>query len=149
MTDNDTTAATRAPATRAEHVLTNCRPQPAIPAVLAMLLLVLLPLMQVAGSEADAGTVRIWLVAAGLVSSAGLAFAAGLCSFAPQIIWLLLAAWAHSLLGRAEMPVPLFWLLYLAIACVAAGIIAQLWRVLTGRFVPTIRLADPDEEPLQ
>ena len=127
----------RSPQTTAEHITANCRPQPAIPAVLAIFLLVLMPALSASNGLSDW---HLWLVPAGLVISCGLAIAAGFCSLAPHVIWVFLALWANTLLLRAGFPGFHTGLLYLALAITVIMFIVQLWRIRTRRFVPTIRV---------
>ncbi len=127
----------REPQSLTEHITANIRPQPAIPAVAVMFLLVLLPALSAQGS--DGSDWQFWLVPAGLLASAGLAIAAGFCSLAPHIIWVLLGAWSSNLLARAAFPGWVFAVLYLCLCVTAAMFFVQLWRIRTRRFVPTIR----------
>jgi len=127
----------RPPQTTAENITANCRPQPAIPAVLAIFLLVLMPALSASNGLSDW---HLWLVPVGLVLSCGLAIAAGFCSLAPHVIWVVLALWANTLLLRAGFPGFYTGLLYLGIAITAIMFIVQLWRIRTRRFVPTIRV---------
>lgn len=132
----------RRPATLVERVVSNCRPAPAIPAVLAFFLLVLVPIMS--AQSALSGWL-IWVVAAGIVISCGLAIAAGFCSFAPQAIWIALALWGMQLVERVAAPDALSQLLMAGIAAAGLTIILQAWRVATCRFVPTI-VDEADED---
>jgi len=141
--DSQNNPDTRSPETPAEHLLANCRPQPAIPAVLALLLMVMMPMLS-PGAAVDGW--QLWLIGAGLLVSAGLAIAAGFCSFAPQVFWLMLAAWAHNLAARAALPDILMMLLFGCAVGVVLMIFLQLWRVVTGRFVPTLSTAEPEPE---
>ena len=125
-----------------EHVVANCRPQPAIPAVLVFFLLVLLPMMSASPVVDDLSTWRLWLIPAGVVVSCGLAIAAGFCSLAPPIIWIVFAAWGLSLAGRAGLPVFHTTVFYLGMAVAAVMILIQIWRIRTRRFVPTVIDAD-------
>lgn len=128
----------RPPQTLTEQILANTRPQPAIPAVLALMLMVLLPAMS-AGAGVSAW--HVWLLPVGVLVSAGLAVAAGFCSLAPQLIWLLLSLWGLTLVGRTELPVWHETIFYLAAIAVSAMFFIQLWRIITRRFVPTINEA--------
>ncbi len=127
----------RAPRTPLEILTANSRPQPAIPAVLVLLLCGLF-----AGSavQAGSGSFAAWGLTIGLLASCGLAIAAGFCSVFPTLVWIGLA----GLLFRSSFPV----LALHSRAALLAGALAaavmtgvQLWRVRTGRFVPTL----PDE----
>ena len=141
-TDSPAEETGRPPATLQEHVTSNCRPHPAIPAVLAFFLLVLMPAISL--QPASPGWV-LWGIAVGIVVSCGLAVAAGFCSFAPQVIWIALALWAMQLFERGAAPGALRQLLIAGIVAAALMIVVQAWRVATGRFVPTI-VERPDED---
>lgn len=117
-------------ATLASHF----RPRPAIPALLALLigLMIALP----AAGRPDVGPLVAWGVPIALVVSAGLALAAGFCSFAPPMAWLAVVALASKpLLAVAGAGVRFALLAGTALAL--AGVAIQGWRVATGRFVPT------------
>jgi hypothetical protein len=135
----------RPPRTAAEHVLANCRPQPAIPAVLIFFLMVLMPAVTLESQSVGSGGWLLWMIGAGIVISCALAIAAGFCSFAPQALWIGLALWAATLFERLELPGALRWLLIAGILSAAGMMIVQLWRVTTGRFVPTV-LEPADED---
>ncbi|MEO8443664.1 MAG: hypothetical protein ABI567_01525 [Gammaproteobacteria bacterium] len=123
----------RPPETALETITANCRPQPAIPAVLVLMLCGLL-----ARSAAQAGgdSLVAWALTAGLVVSCGLAIAAGFCSLFPTLAWMglawLLLRGGESLALHGQVA---FWAGMVA----AAGMtLLQVWRVRTRRFVPTI-----------
>lgn len=121
-----------------EHIVAHCRPQPAIPAVAAFFLLVLLPMMSAASPAAENSVWQLWLIPAGLVVSCGLAIAAGFCSLAPPLIWIACATWGLSLAERAGLPAFHVVLVYAGIAAAAVTVVIQLWRIQTRRFVPTV-----------
>ena len=129
----------RSPQTVLEQVLANCRPQPAIPAVLALLLMVLLPAMLAPSDPDQIGAWLLWLIPAGIAVSCGLAIAAGFCSLAPQAIWMVLAVWALSLIGRAGFPEIHSITVYAGMVAVFIMFAVQVWRIATRRFVPTMR----------
>ncbi len=130
----------RAPQTAFETLIANCRPQPAIPAVLVMML-TLVGAGSAVGAEAWTG----WLIGAGILASCGLGIAAGFCSLAPPLAWLGLAWVGRGLLAAAAgAPYTRYVLMLCGVASVAM-IAVQIWRIRTGRFVPTIEEA-PDEE---
>jgi hypothetical protein len=116
-------------------LLCHCRPQPAIPALL--LLMVTLMMALPAANRPQASTLLAWVVPLGLLGSAGLALAAGFCSFFPPLAWLVVAGLASASLRAVAAPSiePALWA-GVAIAVVGLGI--QAWRVATRRFVPTI-----------
>lgn len=110
------------------------RPRPAIPAMLVLLigLMIALP----AAGRPDIGPLVAWGVPIALVVSAGLALAAGFCSFFPPLAWLAVVALASKPLlavAGAGVRIALLTGAVLAIAALAV----QGWRVATGRFVPT------------
>ena len=121
-----------------EHVVANSRPQPAIPAVLTFFLLVLVPLMPAAAPAAEISTWQLWLIPAGVAISCGLAIAAGFCSVAPPLIWIVFAAWGLSLAERAGLPTLHTAIIYLGIVVATAMVFVQIWRIRTRRFVPTV-----------
>jgi hypothetical protein len=128
---------TRAPRTPLEILTANCRPQPAIPAILVLLLCGLF-----AGSavQAGSGSFAAWGLTVGLLASCGLAIAAGFCSVFPTLAWIVLA----GLLFRSSVAaLALHSRVALGIGMLAAAVmtLVQVWRVKTGRFVPTI--SDP------
>jgi len=132
----------RAPQTPAEHVFLNCRPQPAIPALLVLLVMVIMPAL-LATSQPEVSDFWLWLMGSGVVLSAGLAVAAGFCSLAPQVLWIGAAIWALSLFGRLGLG-SLQLLVQAGMACVALMAAVQVWRIATARFVPTVMEAGDD-----
>ena len=128
---------TRPPRTPLEIITANSRPQPAIPAILVLLLCGLF-----AGSAVQAGSASFaaWGLTVGLLASCGLAIAAGFCSVFPPLAWIALA----GLLFRSSAAVlAVHSRVALGVGMVAAATmtVVQIWRVKTGRFVPTI--SDP------
>jgi len=128
----------RPPQNVTETLIANSRPQPAIPAVLIFFLAVLMPTMFMAGQDPQP-LWQIVLVAVGILGSCGLAIAAGFCSVAPQVIWFVLALWSLNLDGSARIAPINETLLMIGMAAVIVMIGVQIWRVHSGRFVPTIR----------
>lgn len=140
----------RPPANLFESFAANCRPQPAIPALLVLLLCGLYFFMATAPTlvpGAGAVTPALSLVAAwgitlGVLVSCALAVAAGFCSLFPMLAWIGL-----SLLLFGSRMALLPWhtraALLAGIAAAALMVAVQIWRVRTGRFVPTID--DPAE----
>ena len=136
----------RAPAGLVEHVLANFRPQPAIPAVLVFMLSVMIPVLsQAPGGATGSDSVFMWLVPLGIVASCGLAIAAGFCSLFPQLIWIAAAVWAMKFTDHGPLPGYNRYVLMVGIVAAAVMLVVQVWRVLTGRFVPTIREPVDDE----
>lgn len=130
---------TRAPQTALETLIANCRPQPAIPAVLVMMF-TLVGASSAVGGSGWAG----WLIGAGLLASCGLAIAAGFCSLAPPLAWLVLGWLGRGLfVAAAGAPYTGYVLMLCGVASVAM-LAVQVWRIRSGRFVPTI---DEDTEP--
>jgi hypothetical protein len=141
-------ASDRLPRNLREKLLANLRPQPAIPAVFVFFLAVLLPVMSQASQPPDTGTSTwlIFLVAAGILGSCGLAIAAGFCSLFPQIAWFVLAGWCFRFAGTGALPVYNQVVLSIGIVAVVCMFVVQLWRVRTGKFVATLRADEPDSE---
>lgn len=137
----------RPPSTLVEIITANCRPQPAIPALLVLLLSALFQMMAGApapdavasGAAAAAGpsALAAWGITLGLLASCGLAVAAGFCSFFPMVAWIALGLFLFGT-RMAVLPWHTRAALYLGIAVAALMILVQLWRVRTKRFVPTI-----------
>lgn len=128
--------AERPPRSLIEHLAGNCRPWPALPAGL-VLAISLMPVLRADGI----GDTSAWLaiaVAGGLTLSCALAIAAGFCSLVPQAVWLAGAFWALSLLRQGLLPSWYEWVLYPGLVAVLAMIGIQIWRIITGRFVPTV-----------
>ncbi len=117
-----------------EVLTANSRPQPAIPAVLVLMIC---GLFAGAAVKAGSGSFAAWALTAGLLASCGLAIAAGFCSVFPTLAWIGLA-WL--LLGAAAPALALHTQLALGAGTFAAAAmtLVQVWRVRTGRFVPTI-----------
>jgi hypothetical protein len=116
-------------------LLAHCRPQPAIPALL-LLMVTLLVALPAAGATTP-GAAIAWGVPLGLLVSAALALAAGFCSFFPPVAWLAIAWLAAGSLRAIAAP----WIepaLWFGSAIAAAALALQAWRVATRRFVPTI-----------
>jgi hypothetical protein len=112
----------------------HCRPRPAIPALLVLLmgLMIALP----AAGRPEVGPLVAWGMPIALVVSAGLALAAGFCSFFPPIAWLaVVALGSKPLLAASAAAIPAALAIGAVLAIAAIGI--QGWRVATGRFVPT------------
>jgi hypothetical protein len=120
-----------------QRILAHLRPQPAIPAVFVLLLTSVLA--RVAMGAPEPGLLMTWGVPLGLLASAGLALAAGFCSFFPPLIWLLLAWWGPLAAANPKIP----WLpvaLWIATAVACAALLIQAFRVVTGKFKPTIEV---------
>ena len=125
---------TRAPHTPLEIIAANSRPQPAIPAILVLLLC---GLFADSAVHAGSGSFVAWALTIGLLTSCGLAIAAGFCSVFPTISWIALAG---LLFNSSVAALALHSRLALGAGVVAAAAmtLVQIWRVKTGRFVPTI-----------
>ena len=137
----------RSPETLGELIFAHCRPQPAIPAVLVFALGVLLPVMSVAPGAAAAGDQWIfWVFPVAIVTSCGLAVAAGFCSLFPTAAWIVLAVWAQRFIDSGQMPAWNRYLLLAGCGVAAAMLAVQIWRAVSGKFVPTIRLSDESRE---
>jgi hypothetical protein len=123
-------------------IAAHLRPQPAIPAVFVLLLTGLL--VRIAAGQSEPGMLLAWGIPLGLIASAGLALAAGFCSFFPPLAWLCLA-WLGS--GPLEsLPITAARAgLGVGTAVAIAALAIQAWRVITGRFTPTIEQhTDPE-----
>jgi hypothetical protein len=79
-----------------------------------------------------------WAVAAGIVCSCALAIAAGFCSLFPQVAWLALVGFVLARSDFALLPNLHQVLLVAGSALVVAMVFYQIWRVRTGKFLPTI-----------
>ncbi len=132
----------RAPETFGEALLANFKPHPAIPALIVLIVSTLVPAMSFApGAVAgEGGSVLLLLIPAGIVVSCGLAVAAGFCSLFPQLAWILVAMWALKFTQSGPLPGYNRMVLLAGIFAAAAMFIIQIWRVLTGRFQPTVRI---------
>lgn len=129
----------RPPRTALEMFTANSRPQPALPAVLVLLLCGLFAGFAVQAGSASAAA---WALTAGLLVSCGLAIAAGFCSVFPTLAWIALAALLFNKSVAVLAPHSRF-ALGTGMLAAAAMTLVQVWRVRTGRFVPTI--SDPTD----
>ena len=136
---------TRPPANWQETLLANFRPQPAIPAVLVIMLAFSFAAMTRDPQTSAAGfSLSALLITLAIVASCGLAIAAGFCSLFPQLIWFLLALWGLRLTAAGTLADYNVYVLWLGMFAVVIMFFAQAWRVKTGRFVPSIRIeSDP------
>ena len=130
----------RPPRTALEIITANSRPQPAIPAVLVLMVC---GLFTGAAVQAGSASFPAWALTAGVLASCGLAVAAGFCSVFPTLAWIALAwllfgARAGLLAGHTQVA------LGIGFAAAAAMTLVQVWRVKTGRFVPTITDNPPE-----
>ena len=116
-------------------VAAHCRPQPAIPAVFVLLLTWFLTRLALGSPEP--GALATWGIPLGLVASAGLALAAGFCSFFPPIAWLGLV-WLGSVVTNGPVTGTRSIALWIGTALAVAALGIQAWRVASGRFTPTI-----------
>ena len=93
--------------------------------------------------RAGGASFAAWALTAGLLASCGLAVAAGFCSVFPTLVWIGLA-WL--LFGAAASELAMHTRVALGAGTVAAVAmtVAQVWRVRTGRFVPTITEDEPE-----
>lgn len=125
---------TRPPRTTLETLTANSRPQPAIPAVLVLMLC---GLLAGAAVKAGSGSFAAWALTAGLLASCGLAVAAGFCSVFPTLAWIGLA-WLLFGSAAPELAPHTRVALGMGTFIAVAMTLVQVWRVRTGRFVPTI-----------
>jgi len=148
MTDTHTESPSRPPKNIFEAVMANLRPQPAIPGLLVLFLTVAIPVLSqgpVQGPLTESSWLTL-LVPVGILSSCALAIAAGCCSFFPQISWIAVALWAIEFTGNGVLPAYNRWVLIAGMFAAVVSIGVQFWRVVTGRFIPTIRLEEPDSD---
>lgn len=133
----------RAPENFGETLIANFRPQPAIPALLVLLLTIVLPVLsQEPGAQVTGGSWLTLLIPVGIVASCALAIAAGFCSLFPQAAWILIAAWAMKFTNAGPLPGYNRYVLLAGMLAAGAMFVAQVWRVRTGKFTPTIRVED-------
>jgi len=143
-------AAGRPPQGWQETLTANSRPQPAIPALLVLMLAIVIPVLSLQPGEVPDHSNASWvwlLVPLAIVGSAGLAVAAGFCSVFPQLIWIAVATWALKFTVPGG-PLPAYnrYAFLLGILACAAMLVFQVYRVRTGRFVPTIVDEDPEAD---
>ena len=145
--DDEDDPAGRAPETMGEKLLANFKPQPAIPALIVLVISILVPAMSQDPNvvNGDSGSIFLLLIPFGIVVSCGLAVAAGFCSLFPQIAWIALATWALKFTQGGPLPAYNRWVLLAGIVAAAAMIVMQIWRVRTGKFQPTIRIRRDDD----
>lgn len=133
----------RPPQTLAETIVANCRPQPAIPALL-VLVVTLLYARSVAGAD-DASAWSVAIVMGGVAVSCGLAIAAGFCSLFPPLAWIAVACLGLGAFGSASWSGLARATVFVGVFAAALMACAQVWRVRTGRFVPTV-VDEPADE---
>jgi len=136
----------RNPETLIETLLANIKPQPAIPALIVLVISILAPAMltdpgATTGAE---GSALLLLIPVGIVISCGLAVAAGFCSLFPPLAWIAIAVWAFKFTQSGPLPGYNRMVLLAGIVVAAAMVVVQIWRVRTGRFQPTIRIEIDD-----
>lgn len=129
----------REPVGLIESLTYNSRPQPAIPAMIVLLITIVLPVMSYDPAATETSWTQ-WLIPFGLLASCGLAIAAGFCSFFPHIAWMLVAAWAMKFTAGGPLPAYNRYVLIAGMVAAAIMLAVQVWRVGTGRFTPTIRI---------
>lgn len=127
----------RPPATLGEALVAHLRPRPALPAVLVMFLGVYLPLLLVDAN--DGSRLADAAIMTGILVSAVLAAAAGLCSFMPPTLWYALAWWCRATVLGDGLDDMQHLMLMIGQAAMVAVFFLQAWRVATGRFIPTVR----------
>ena len=133
----------REPAGLVETVLANCRPQPAIPALLVLFLTIVIAVFTYAPDTER--SILALLIPAGIVVSCGLSIAAGFCSFFPPLGWLVVAWWALKFTVSGPLPAYNRYVLLASMAAAAIMLGVQGWRVATRRFIPTVPV---DHEPI-
>lgn len=128
-------------------LIANFRPQPAIPAVVVLLLTVLFAVFTFDPAVGNEGrSLLALLIPAGILASCGLAIAAGFCSLFPQTAWIVIAAWALKFSSDGPLPPYNRYVLFAGMLACGVMFLAQIWRVRTGRFVPTIESGDDGAE---
>jgi hypothetical protein len=137
----------RIPETFGEKLLANFKPQPALPALIVLIISILVPAMSYDPNviNGDSGSIFLLLIPFGIVVSCGLAVAAGFCSLFPQLAWIALATWALKFTQGGPLPAYNRWVLLVGIVAAAAMVVMQIWRVKTGKFQPTIRVRLDEE----
>ncbi|MGI9330710.1 MAG: hypothetical protein ACR2QB_08310 [Gammaproteobacteria bacterium] len=146
MTDSSQTEFTgqargRPPVGVVEVLIANCRPQPAIPALLMLFITLTMATFSADPSPvpgAEHGPISL-LIPVGLLISCALAVAAGFCSFAPLVGWIVVAAWGLRFTQSGALPAYNRYVLLAGIGIAVIMMVVQAWRVATGRFQPTIR----------
>ena len=133
----------RGPEGLMESLTANSRPQPAIPAMIVLLITIMLPAMSYDPAVTEMSWTQ-WLIPVGLLASCGLAIAAGFCSFFPHVAWMLVAAWAMKFTAGGPLPAYNRYVLIAGMVAAAIMLAVQVWRVRTGRFTPTIRIESAD-----
>jgi len=144
--DSETEGEFRPPIGLVETLTANSRWQPAIPALLVLFMtlsFILVSAGQPRAPEAEAGIANL-LVPLALAVSCGLAIAAGFCSVFPTLSWIVVAAWALQRAAVGGLPVYSRWVLLAGIIAAMLMTFFQIWRVATGRFIPTVRVTDDD-----
>jgi hypothetical protein len=136
----------RNPETLIETLLANIKPQPAIPALIVLVISILAPAMLTdpGATIGDEGSALLLLIPVGIVISCGLAVAAGFCSLFPPLAWIAIAVWAFKFTQSGPLPGYNRMVLLAGIVVAAAMVVVQIWRVRTGRFQPTIRIETDD-----
>jgi hypothetical protein len=121
-----------------ESLTANCRPQPAVPALLVLMLTLMFAATR--GAPPPAGPDwTTWVTVAGLLASCGLAIAAGFCSLFPPLSWIVVAWLGLDVAGRVPGAAFTRAAVFAGIVAAVGVVLVQLWRVRTGRFVPTIQ----------
>jgi hypothetical protein len=135
---------TRAPESLAETIVANLRPQPAIPALLVLLLTVMFAVFTYEPNGSR--SLLILLAPAGILASCGLAIAAGFCSLFPQAAWILVAAWALKFASSGPLPAYNRYVIFAGMCACGVMMFVQVWRVRTGRFAPTVRVEGREQD---
>jgi hypothetical protein len=133
----------RSPAGLLESLIANCRPQPAIPALLVLMLTLMFAVTRGAAPAGGADWTT-WVTVAGLLASCGLAIAAGFCSLFPPLSWIVVAWLGLDVIGRVPGAAYTRATFVAGVVAAVLMIALQTWRVRTGRFVPTIGAGTAD-----
>lgn len=129
----------RPPATPLESMIANCRPQPAIPALL-VLVLTLMFAVSFGGQQGAAGEAGwpVWIIVAGIVVSCGLAIAAGFCSLFPPLSWMAVVWLGRGIVSGLPGSAYVRATVFAGMVAAAVMVVVQVWRVRTGKFSPTL-----------
>jgi len=126
--------------TRLEYLLANFRWQPAIPAIVVLVITIMAGLMtHDPGTSPDSISLWTLLIPVGILASCGLAIASGFCSLFPQLAWIMVAAWAFKFTAAGPLPAYNRYVLLIGVFACVAMFVVQVWRVRSGRFTPTFR----------
>jgi len=125
--------------TQSYPLLLHFRTRPAIPSLFVLFVAVLMPMMFADVGGKDLYGMRMAIVMTGLCGSTALAVGAGFCTLSVQLLWLALSPWVYSYFVRTSAPDYCLTIFYMCALAVVAMFFLQLWRIKTGKFVPTVQ----------